>query len=142
MDNDRLEAGKSMEAYSREWYGMMTKIWNDRIALMGVIRTGTLRSSVTGGGLRVGDFDLTATFRFVQYGLYVDAGTGNGYKRGNGGELRFLEKDYRTARKLGKPRQKKPWFSKSWYVSRQVLKDKMAEIIGEAFVGVFDEIAG
>ena len=41
------------------------------------------------------------TFEFLQYGLYVDAGTGRGYKRGNGGDLYFLAKDYRKEHKLG-----------------------------------------
>ena len=34
-------------------------------------------------------------FKFLQYGIYVDLGTGKGYKRGNGGDLKFLGKDYR-----------------------------------------------
>lgn len=126
--------------YSRAWYEMMTHIWRDRIDLMGCIRTGALRGSVSGGGLRVAGYDLQATFRFLDYGLYVDAGTGNGYRRGNGGDLRILESGYRRAHGLGRRRVRRPWFSTSWRISREVLKDKLALLAGEAFVGAFDEL--
>jgi len=91
-------------------------------------------------GLSLAGYDMQATFRFLQYGLYVDAGTGNGYRRGNGGNLQILDKDYRRSHKMGKGRTRRPWFSRSWYISREVLKNKYAALIGEAFVGAFDLI--
>lgn len=129
-----------LQQYSREWYTKMTQIWRDRIDLMGCIRTGALRSSVAGGGLSLNGYDLNATFHFLQYGLYVDAGTGNGYTRGNGGDLQILNKDYRREHGMKKQRQRRPWFSRSWAISRRVLIDKTAEIIGDDFAGALSEI--
>ena len=34
--------------------------------------------------------------------------TGKGYKRGNGGDLKFLGKDYRKEHNLGKAREPRP----------------------------------
>jgi len=131
---------QDLQDYSRAWYAQMVKIWRDRIDLLGCVRTGALRSSVTGGGLSLSNADMQATFRFLQYGLYVDAGTGNGYKRGNGGNLAFLDKNYRKAHGKGKARKRRPWYSTSWYISREVLKEKYAKMLGEAFAGAFTEL--
>ncbi|MDO5751232.1 MAG: hypothetical protein Q4P78_08595 [Rothia sp. (in: high G+C Gram-positive bacteria)] len=127
--------------YTREWYRMMTRIWSDRIALLGAMRTGALRTSVRGAGLTFpGSYSLTATYHFLTYGLYVDAGTGNGYKHDNGGNLHFLDPAYRAAHHLGKPRKARPWFTKSWYVSREVLKDKLLTLMGEAYFATFADL--
>jgi len=131
---------QDLTEYTREWYAKMVQIWTDRIDLMGCIRTGALRASISGSGLSLAGYDMQATFRFLQYGLYVDAGTGNGYRRGNGGNLQILDKDYRRSHKMGKGRTRRPWFSRSWYISREVLKNKYAALIGEAFVGAFTNI--
>jgi len=130
----------SVAPYTREWYDKMTKIWRDRIDLMGAVRTGALRSSVSGGGLAVNGYDIRATFHFLMYGIYVDAGTGNGYRRGNGGSLAILDKEYRRAHGMKKQRSRRPWFSRSWYISREVLKDKLASLIGEDFKGAVASI--
>ena len=79
-------------------------------------------------------------FKFLQYGIYVDLGTGKGYKRGNGGDLKFLGKDYRKEHNLGKAREPRPWFSKSWYISTQVIKDDYARFDGDKFVGIMDDL--
>ena len=42
--------------------------------------------------------------------------------------------------KLGKPRERRPWFNRSWYISLMVLKDKLADVIGEMFAGLFDNL--
>lgn len=130
----------SVAPYTREWYDKMTKIWRDRIDLMGAIRTGALRRSVSGGGLVVAGYDIRATFHFLQYGIYVDAGTGNGYRHGNGGNLAILDREYRRAHGMKKQRTRRPWFSRSWHISREVLKDKLAQLIGEDFVGAVSSI--
>lgn len=124
-----------LNLYTSRWYAKMTQIWRDRVDLMGVVRTGTLRSSISGGGLSINSTDIQAMFRFVTYGIYVDAGVGNGYRHGNEGNLEFLGKEYRKAHHMGKPRQRNPWFSPSWYISREVLKNKLADLMGEEFVG-------
>lgn len=58
----------------------------------------------------------------------------------NGGDLEFLGKAYRQLHHLGKPRQRRPWFNKSWYISIEVLKDHMARIMGDQFTGAFDTL--
>lgn len=145
---DRLSAttnanAASPQQYTRQWYRMMTRIWADRIELMGAVDTGRLEQSVSGGGFTAtgaDGLDIQMTFRFVQYGLYVDAGTGRGYRRGNGGDLAFLAKG-RKGRKGQRHRQRRPWFSRSWAISREVLKDHLARIIGDRFKGAVAQIA-
>ena len=61
-------------------------------------------------------------------------------RRDNGGDLPFLDPAYRLEHHLGKPRQRRPWFNKSWYISVMVLKDKLADVIGEEFAGLFDNL--
>ena len=139
--NDRQkQLTQEQEQWVREWYAMMERIWRDRLDLLGVFDTGALRSRVSGAGLMMDGLDLTATFQFLEYGIYVDAGTGNGYKRGNGGDLQILDETYRYEHKMGKKREKKPGFSPSWYISTQVLKEKLGDFIGEQFVGAFDNL--
>lgn len=129
----------SIPQYSRAWYEKMVEIWKDRLAMMRAVDTGALRQSVSGRSFSVGDTGGTMSFHFLLYGIYVDAGTGKGYKRGNPGDLEFLGKAYRKAHGLGRPRQKRPWFSPSWNISQRVLADHTAAIVGDKFIGIFDE---
>ncbi len=139
--NNNVALVSTIKDFGDAWTQKMTEIWRDRMDLLGVYDTGALRSSLVDGNFSMtGDASATASFQFLEYGIYVDAGTGNGYKRGNGGELYFLENAYRFEHKLGKPRQKKPWFSKSWAISRRVMIEKMSDIIGDTFVGAFDNL--
>ena len=55
-------------------------------------------------------------------------GVGNGYKRGNGGDLHFLDPEYRKKHKLGKPRKRRNWYSPKLYSSVKVLQRAMAEL--------------
>lgn len=48
-------------------------------------------------------------------------------------DLRRLDKD-------GKARERKQWFNKSWYISVEVLKNRLAEILGDDFAGAFDSL--
>ena len=129
-----------LKTYSKAWYDKMVEIWRDRIDAMNILDTGELRQSVAGANFAMEDAGGQMAFKFLQYGIYVDLGTGKGYKRGNGGELEFLGKDYRKQHKLGKARKKRPWFSKSWYVSTQVIRDVYARLVGDQFVGIMDNL--
>lgn len=124
-----------MEKFSRAWYAQMVRIWQDRITYWGAVSTGALRQSVAGGGLTVSEAEVQAEFRFLRYGIYVDAGTGKGYRPGNGGNLEFKDKDYRRQHRLGRTRERRPWFSVSWAISRRVFADRMAAILGDKFAG-------
>ena len=129
-----------LKTYSKAWYDKMVTIWRDRIDAMDILDTGALRGSVAGKGFAMDEMGGQMAFQFLQYGIYVDLGTGKGYKRGNGGDLEFLGKDYRKQHKLGKARKKRPWFSKSWYISTQVIRDVYAHLVGEKFVGIMDNL--
>ena len=129
-----------LKTYSKAWYEKMVTIWRDRIDAMDILDTGALRGSVAGNGFSMDEMGGQMAFQFLQYGIYVDLGTGKGYKRGNGGDLKFLGKDSRKEHKLGKAREPRPWFSKSWYISTQVIKDVYARFVGDKFVGIMDNL--
>lgn len=130
----------SIRKFSEGWYDKMVEIWRDRLDLLRIKDTGALRASVDKGGFSFGEAGGSMGFTFLEYGIFVDLGVGNGYRHGNGGDLPFLSPAYRYEHNLGKPRQKRPWFNKSWYISTLVLKDKLAEVIGEEFAGMFDNL--
>lgn len=120
---------------------MMSKIWLDRLQLMGVYHRGMLQESVRSmshSALQLSEgYQMRATYSFLTYGMYVDAGVGKGYRRGNGGDLPFLDKAYRKEHKLGKAREKRPWMSVSWRVSRRVLVSQLSRQLGKEFMGLF-----
>lgn len=55
-------------------------------------------------------------------------------------QLKFLDPVYRHEHHKGKPRSRRPWFNVSWFISTQVLKEKLGELIGEEFSGLFDNL--
>ena len=109
----------------------MVEIWRDRLDVMGIRDTGALRSSVQKGTFNIEDAGGAMTFLYLTYGIYVDHGVGNGYSQGNGGDLPFIDPVYRHEHHKGKPRSRRPWFNVSWFISTQVLKEKLGELIGE-----------
>lgn len=127
--------------YISAWRNKMVEIWRDRLDLLGVHDTGALRKSVQEGTFSVGDARADMAFHFLEYGIYVDLGVGNGYRHDNGGDLEFLGKAYRYEHRLGKARERKPWFNKSWYISVEVLKEHLSAILGGQFLGAFDTLA-
>lgn len=131
---------KDYQSYVKAWYDKMVEIWCDRIDLLRIKDTGALALSVRNKSFSNDSGGWRMAFRFLEYGIYVDLGVGNGYRHNNGGNLEFLDKVYRYEKKLGKKRVRKPWFNKSWYISQLVLKEKLAELIGEDFSGMFDTL--
>ena len=129
-----------LKTYSKAWYDKMVTIWRDRIDAMDILDTGALRGSVAGKGFAMDEMGGQMAFQFLQYGIYVDLGTGKGYKRGNGGDLKFLWKTYRATHGLGEPRKKKRWFSPSWYISTRVIAERWGRILGERFAGLIDNL--
>lgn len=73
-----------IRTYSKEWYEKMIEIWRDRLDVMGIRDTGALRSSVQKGMFNIEDAGGQMTFLYLTYGIYVNLGIGNGYRRGNG----------------------------------------------------------
>ena len=130
--------------YVSGWHRMMSKIWLDRLQLMGVYHRGMLQESVrsmTHSTLRLSEgYQMRATYSFLTYGMYVDAGVGKGYRHGNGGDLHFLDKVHRAKHNLGKAREKRPWMSVSWRISRRVLVSQLSQQLGKEFVGLFSRL--
>lgn len=132
--------GNVVGEYGRGWYDKMVEIWKDRLDLYGVHDTGALRGSVSRGAFHLDETGGAMTFLYLSYGIYVDLGTGNGYARGNGGDLRILDPVYRHEHRLGRKRSRRPWFTVSWHISVQVLKEKLGELAGAEFSGLFDNL--
>ena len=95
------------------WSDFMIKMWRERMMQFAppVYRTGALASSVQ-GIVHPGPV-TTIEHHFLEYGIYVARGVGNGYSRGNGGDLKFL-KDRKTNPHHRQPRD---WFSKKYLYS-------------------------
>ena len=129
-----------MKPYLTAWHAKMIQIWQDRLDLLAIHDTGALRQSLHAGPTTISDTSATLTYQFLQYGIYVDRGTGNGYRHGNGGNLQFLGRAHRALHHMGRPREKRPWFSHSWYISTEVLKDHLAHILGDQFIAAFDTL--
>lgn len=145
---------------SEGWERTMVQIWKDRLALSRGIDTGALLNSIASGGTAVSGIEATFTFRYLQYGVYVEGGSGPEFNRSHrraDGTLPILDKDYRHEHGLDRPRRRgpawgggktsgharkaHPWFDRSWYISRRVLAERAAAIIGDAYVGMFDSLA-
>lgn len=101
----------------------MVDIWKEKIIKYSIIDSGNLMSSVTGSSSQD-----SALLKFVSYGIYQAYGVGNGYKHDNGGNLEFLDPEYRKKHKLGKPRKRRNWYTPRLYSSVMVLQRAMAEI--------------
>ena len=138
--------------YEKAWTEMMIKIWDEKLIMLQVFDTGRLAGSLNSA--IAGDL---LEFKFLQYGVYQDSGVGYLYK-GHDGNIPFLDESYRYEHGLdvpkrtgpawgrrwtsGRPRQPKPWFSKKWWSSVMNLKEDIARIIGEEFIGIVQSIQG
>ena len=79
---------REIEQYERGWSRMMVDIWREKIQQLNISDSGALRASfeevVTTGQV------TTIEHKFLQYGLFVAAGVGNGFYHGNPGDLLFM----------------------------------------------------
>ena len=108
----------------------MQVYWRERLMKLRVYDTGNLYRSIT-GTVRHGNPTLIE-HRFAYYGIYVALGTGNGYKRGNGGDLKFLKfEDPKHPH-----REKRDWFNKKYYSSVMRLGEVEAAFYGDAYQGL------
>ena len=94
---------REIEQYERGWSRMMVDIWREKMVQMNVTDTGSLQGSleelVTTGQV------TTIEHKFLQYGLYVAAGVGNGFAHGNPGDLLFMGDKYREGKRAYGARQ-------------------------------------
>lgn len=146
---------EDMQKYLQAWTDMMVTIWQTNIERLRVIDTKRLYHHISGVVVNsLEDVDMVE-HQFLQYGIYQDMGVGKYYKsKNNHGDLEFLDKSYREDYGLdqprswydkkrgrrvfrsGEPREPRRWYSASYYISVMVLKNKMADLYAEQFVGV------
>ena len=114
------------------WSDFMIKMWRERMMQFAppVYRTGALASSVQ-GIVHPGPV-TTIEHHFLEYGIYVARGVGNGYSRGNGGDLKFL-KDWKTNPHHRQPRD---WISKKYLYSIHRLNEFEASFYGTTYNGL------
>ena len=120
-----------LNKYEVGWTKEMMVYWRERMMKLSIYRTGDLYRSFI--GKRHPGPTTTIEHTFAQYGIYVEAGVGNGYKtkeKGNNGDLKFLADHSR------KHRQRKPWFSKKYYSSIMKLSEVEACFYGQAYQGL------
>ena len=126
------------------WTEMMVTIWRENILRLGIVDTMTLynkmayRVTDTGGQIQI-------AHEFMLYGIYVARGVGNGYRRGNSGKddengLQFLGKQYRKEHKMGKPRQRRDWFTPRYLSSIEVLTRVEVQLYGNAYMGTLSNV--
>lgn len=114
------------------WSKFMVKMWRERMMQFAppVYDTGALSRSVQ-GVIHPGPV-TSIEHRFLEYGIYVARGVGNGYRHNNGGDLAFL-KDWKTN---PRHRQKRDWFSKKYMYSLHRLNEFEAAYYGTTYNGL------
>ena len=129
---------RDVEKYVDEWTRTMIAIWREKIERLRVVDTGKLHQSFKDQIQHTAE-GSTIRMKFLQYGLYQARGVGNGYKRGNGGNLEILDPEYRREHGLKKKRKPRDWFSKKLYMSTMAMIEDVARITGEEAARVICE---
>lgn len=127
------------DKYERSWAESMVQFWQEKMMKFTppIYDTGTLYKSLT-SEIHPGP-STTITHHFMEYGIYVAAGVGNGYRRGNSGKddengLQFLRgKKWNKGRGH---RQKRDWFSGKYRYSLYRLNDFENKYFGTAYMGM------
>lgn len=130
--------------YEEGWAKLMIDMWHEQLAKVRAIDTGNLYGSIH--ATTVPGEEAVITHTFALYGIYVEAGTGHGFKRGNGGDLPFLGYEYREEHDLNRPRKvgpawggrvaggkpliPRPWYENKYWYSRMRLNEMLQEYYG------------
>ena len=130
------------QKYEQGWTENMVKFWQEKMMQFTppVYDTGALHDSLT-GLLHPGPV-TTIQHHFLEYGLYVAAGVGNGYRKGNSGRddkngLQFLRGNkWNHGRGHRKERD---WFQGKYLYSLHRLNDFEAKYYGKAYQGMISE---
>lgn len=130
------------EQYEQRWTDFMIKFWQEKMMSFSppVYDTGTLHDTLA-GVLHPGT-PTTIEHRFREYGLYVAAGTGWGYRRGNSGKdddngLQFMRHGKYSKGKGH--RERRDWFARKYLYSIHWLNDYEASFYGEAYQGLLSD---
>lgn len=133
---------QDLNQYEQHWTEFMVKFWQEKMMQFSppVYDTGTLHDTIT-GMLHPGN-PTTIEHHFREYGLYVAAGTGNGYRRGNSGRddengLQFLRG--KKWNKGAGHRKRRDWFSRKYLYSIHRLNDFEASYYGEMYQGLLSD---
>lgn len=134
------------QKYIEEWTRTQLDIWREKIERLKIVRSGALHQSFT-DYIRQTAEGSTIIMKFLSYGIYMENGTGYGYRRDNGGDLPFLGQDYRKEHGLdrrrkvgpawggyktsGKARKPREWYSKKLYMSTMSMVEDMARILAD-----------
>ena len=132
-DNRPKATAEDRIKYQDAWAKMMVSIWREKIERLHVIDTYRLHQDMNESLTTSGSELSIIQHKFMEYGIYQDVGTGNGYSKGNGGYLEFLDPANDNGQKHRQPRE---WFSRAYFASVMVLKEEMAYMYGEEFTGL------
>ena len=132
-DNRPKATAEDRIKYQDAWAKMMVSIWREKIERLHVIDTYRLHQDMNESLTTSGSELSIIHHKFMEYGIYQDVGTGNGYSKGNGGNLEFLDPANDNGQKHRQPRE---WFSRAYFASVMVLKEEMAYMYGEEFTGL------
>lgn len=122
MDNQADNRLKERERYVKAFNDTMISIWKEKIVMLGAVDTHSLLDSVVAIRTVADDkvVNITLEQSFLEYGFYVDAGTGREVPRGNPGDIGH-----------DKVRKPKPWFFKKYTASWLNLRDFLADNLGK-----------
>lgn len=110
------------------WSQMMVEIWQEKLIQLNVRDTGALFDSVVAMPIVSVAGVITIPHKFLEYGIYVDAGTGRefGGARNQNGQLVGKNGEKKTIN-----REAKEWFRVKRFASVRKLAEATAEIFGE-----------
>ena len=130
-ERTQIDAQQEREKYVMAFNKTMIDIWKERLTLLDVRDTDRLLHSPASLSVRHDGrfFEVQLSQEFLEYGLWQDYGVGRETPRGNSGMLGYA-----------KVRKRRPWFNTPWYISKEVMKEKLASIAGDHFVGLFDTL--
>lgn len=152
---DSAQGEKEYEEWVQGWVRMMIDIWKEKILKLNIADTMQLYRDIT--GRLSGTDQMTIVHEFMQYGIYVAAGVGNGYSHGNKGDLEVLDPALRKAARLdkprtrgprwstkhmttGKPRERRDWFAYKYLQSIYKLGEVSRDFYGEMYMGTMSNV--
>lgn len=129
---DPEEALKQREQYINAFNSTMIMIWKEQIVKVGAINKGLLYKSFLIHHDKDGKvIEIFTEWKFNEYGVYVDRGTGKEVYRNNPGDIG-----------QDKKRKAKKWLMKKYYSSYLNIRDFFADNLGEEFCAAIPKILG
>lgn len=147
---------EDIRKWEEGWAEMMVTIWREKILRLGIVDTMRLYNDIS-HVVSIAPGARAVVHEFMEYGIFMEAGVGNGYRKDNGGDLQILDPYYRKAHHLdkprkrgpksstkdmttGKPRQNRYWFSRRYLSSINVLNEVERDLYGEAYMGTVSNV--